>query len=278
MHHSHVWVDKNFHSSFIIRNWSELEDRKWRTTTKAPYFDNKVPGLDLTLPASIAVGAARPLNVPANKPLMYCNQNSSEIAQAEIFMNQKVYKCVNESVEITDLNCYKLTSNFGRNYQKSSTFAIKTDKCDREKYKMASKCIDNICFLNGTLQSHIDIFCNSTTSLNVTNNAKEMLILTCFERHLPERFFFIPTIIEKSVATSAQKPLSFAANMHVSLLKLLRKEKTPERPETTPANRWIPEAITFPSTKSKNELIEDFRKHIQERTKNNKSLFDDNNY
>lgn len=143
---------------------------------------------------------------------------------------------------------------------------------------MASKCIDNICFLNGTLQSHIDIFCNSTTSLNVTNNAKEMLILTCFERHLPERFFLSLQLLKNRLQHQPRNHFRLQQICMFFFWNYWERKKHSKDRKKTPANRWIPEAITFPSTKSKNELIEDFRKHIQERTKNNKSLFDDNNY
>lgn len=38
------------------RNWDEDEDRRWRATTQAPYFDNKIPGEDKILPASAVLG------------------------------------------------------------------------------------------------------------------------------------------------------------------------------------------------------------------------------
>jgi hypothetical protein len=38
------------------RNWSEIDEKNWRATTKAPYFENKVPGLGCTLPAAAVLG------------------------------------------------------------------------------------------------------------------------------------------------------------------------------------------------------------------------------
>jgi hypothetical protein len=36
--------------------WTENDERQWRATTKAPYFENKVPGLECTLPAAAVLG------------------------------------------------------------------------------------------------------------------------------------------------------------------------------------------------------------------------------
>lgn len=36
--------------------WNADNDRKWRKTTKAPYFENKVPGSENYLPAAAVVG------------------------------------------------------------------------------------------------------------------------------------------------------------------------------------------------------------------------------
>lgn len=38
------------------RSWSESDERSWRATTQAPYFENKVPGSESYLPASAVVG------------------------------------------------------------------------------------------------------------------------------------------------------------------------------------------------------------------------------
>lgn len=38
------------------RNWNNDEDRRWRATTKAPYFENKVPGSRAFLPAAAVIG------------------------------------------------------------------------------------------------------------------------------------------------------------------------------------------------------------------------------
>jgi hypothetical protein len=37
-------------------SWSEEKDEQWRTTTKAPYFDNKIPQSQDTLSAAAVDG------------------------------------------------------------------------------------------------------------------------------------------------------------------------------------------------------------------------------
>lgn len=36
--------------------WNSEDDRNWRKTTKAPYFENKLPGYEKYLPAAAIVG------------------------------------------------------------------------------------------------------------------------------------------------------------------------------------------------------------------------------
>lgn len=49
--------DNNEGSQKVNREWTETDEMKWQSTTKAPYFENKVPGLDhCTLPASAVLG------------------------------------------------------------------------------------------------------------------------------------------------------------------------------------------------------------------------------
>lgn len=40
----------------VNRQWTQDDEQKWQATTKAPYFENKVPGLECTLPASAVLG------------------------------------------------------------------------------------------------------------------------------------------------------------------------------------------------------------------------------
>lgn len=53
MHHGYMWGGYNNRRS----SWDENDDRRWRATTKAPYFENKVPGSETAiLPAAAVVG------------------------------------------------------------------------------------------------------------------------------------------------------------------------------------------------------------------------------
>jgi hypothetical protein len=52
MHSGYGWGSHNSHR----RSWDSEEDRRWRATTKAPYFENKVPGSESYLPAAAVVG------------------------------------------------------------------------------------------------------------------------------------------------------------------------------------------------------------------------------
>jgi hypothetical protein len=40
----------------FYRRWNDEKDREWRETTRAPYFDNKLPGDQKIFPASAVVG------------------------------------------------------------------------------------------------------------------------------------------------------------------------------------------------------------------------------
>jgi hypothetical protein len=38
------------------RRWDDDEERRWRRTTRAPYFENKAPGSEMILPAAAVLG------------------------------------------------------------------------------------------------------------------------------------------------------------------------------------------------------------------------------
>lgn len=45
-----------FKPTNIDRRWTQEDEQEWQATTKAPYFENKVPGLSCVLPASAVLG------------------------------------------------------------------------------------------------------------------------------------------------------------------------------------------------------------------------------
>ncbi|KAL7042496.1 hypothetical protein ACKWTF_001160 [Chironomus riparius] len=95
-------------SSLINVRWNQEKDKKWRESTRAPYFENKIPGNQEKIPASAIVGAAKafglvsllPLNVPPGKPLMYCG--NTDLIQSQIRINNEAtYVCNNAKIEIS---------------------------------------------------------------------------------------------------------------------------------------------------------------------------------
>lgn len=40
----------------FYRRWDDEKDKEWRATTRAPYFENKIPGENKNFPASAVVG------------------------------------------------------------------------------------------------------------------------------------------------------------------------------------------------------------------------------
>lgn len=50
----HNSYDRN--SNAYNRSWTSDEDYRWRQTTKAPYFENKLPGSESFLPAAAVIG------------------------------------------------------------------------------------------------------------------------------------------------------------------------------------------------------------------------------
>jgi hypothetical protein len=257
MHSGYMWGQRNAYE----KRWNEEKDREWRATTSAPYFENKIPGEDKILPASAVVGAATafglvsllPLNVPANKPIMYCN--NTDLAQAQVKINNEtLYQCINGTFVAS---CPKIV--VGEN-------ETIVDECKKQSMMCDNNASDIYCS-NGTLLSKNTIFCNSTTVLNGTVQLNETTtILNCYNGELPQsQASFIPTTTtEAPVTTTTEKSLSFGAKMHVWFMKLIGKSDVLEKPPTTTTSttespeipqlaldegnktQWTPEALTIP--------------------------------
>ncbi|KAL7042503.1 hypothetical protein ACKWTF_001167 [Chironomus riparius] len=256
MHSGYGWGRSS--DSYNRRRWDEEEDRKWRATTQAPYFENKVPGEDKILPASAVIGAATafglvsllPLNVPANKPLMYCN--NTELMQSQIQINnQHIYQCINNTIEMSCSR--KVLENQTEVHENQTECVNKKMQCNLKEDEIAG----SVYCSNGTLMSKNLIFCNSTTLLNGTNVNETTTILNCYEGQLPEsQAAFIPTTTTtQAPITTTEKSLSFGAKVHMFFLRIIGKgdaaEKeittTTEMPEmTTVKDSWVPEALTIP--------------------------------
>ncbi|KAG5669893.1 hypothetical protein PVAND_000184 [Polypedilum vanderplanki] len=278
--------DGKYYSNDYHRFWNENQDRKWRATTKGPYFANKVPSEnEKILPASAVIGAAAafglasllPLNVPANKPLMYCG--NTDLMQSQIRIeNGFIYKCKNDTFEVkcsrNSQNLFNSTNfdsvknstitfnenlnvtdneNVEENDNNSLSCERKVITCDEEKQND-----EGIYCKNRTLYSAQEIYCNSTSILKSSKSNKTIEVLNCYKGNLPEnQASFIPTTTtstEASITTTTEKSLSIGAQMHIFMLKLLgeyevlEKNKNPEKIESTTEipkvePQWIPKAL-----------------------------------
>ncbi|CRL03836.1 CLUMA_CG016757, isoform A [Clunio marinus] len=250
------------HNSFRHRSWSDKDDRRWRMTTKAPYFENKIPGSEKILPAAAVVGAATafglisllPLNVPAFKPLMYCN--GTEFAQSPINIDDKIYRCSNKSILISSCDFINENQVFNED-----------DKCVNKTMECHSKHSNDEIFCdNGTLLSRSSLVCNSTTFLNGTKNNETLTILNCFKGEINAKLAsFIPTTTtEEPSTTTTEKNLSVPSRIHVFFMKIIGKEEALKKITTTSTTTtttddprlalkeddklWAPEAMTIPPT------------------------------
>jgi hypothetical protein len=225
----HGGFGHSYHHSYhrgsrIEREWDDDADKRWRSTTKRPYFENKLPGSEKIFPAAAVAGAATafglesllPLNVPIDKPLMYCSENSVDIFQAKINLNGIKYQCADGKFLMLIERCPKTSTNNG-----DDTF------CFTDEVFLECETEDKIYCSGGTLFSQVDIFCNSTTGSDILN---------CYEGKLREnKASFVPTLDE-----GVDDSLSIPAEIHLFLLKLIGKGDLVKRPDV-----WRPEAITM---------------------------------
>lgn len=51
------WASSGYYDGLNrVGSWNQYEDLRWRQTTRAPYFENKVPGENKIIPASAVLG------------------------------------------------------------------------------------------------------------------------------------------------------------------------------------------------------------------------------
>lgn len=190
-----------------------------------------------------------PLNVPANKPLMYCN--NTDLMQSQIQINnENIYQCINNTIV---MSCSRKVLVIETEAHGNQTECMNRNmQCDLKDEEI----VGSIYCSNGTLMSKNFIFCNSTTLLNGTNVNETTTILNCYEGQLPEsQAAFIPTTTTtQAPVTTTEKSLSFGAKVHMFFLRVIGKgdqaEKvttTTQMPEvTTVKDSWVPEALTIP--------------------------------
>ena len=242
LHSGPGWGNRNLYSN----SWTLEDDRTWRETTKAPYFENKVPGSEMFLPAAAVVNAATafgldsllPLNIPAEKPLMYCN--GTNVAQNPINLESKIYSCVDETIVTSCL----------------MVFENSTD--DKDCIDQIMKCDDqetsgNLYCTNGTLLSQTQIVCNSTSVQNKTIAIETTTILNCYFESMAEAAATsIPVSVTGALISSQ---LSWKAKANIYYNDIVGTSKVVEKPtiDEDPIHAlndnvtvWTTESLTIP--------------------------------
>lgn len=195
-----------------------------------------------------------PLNVPADKPLLYCNVTG--VAQTHVQLDENVYSCANQSIAIS---CPRTVENATTDVCTNTTMECDLKTGELETYYCT----------NATLLSRASLVCNSTTILNGTNVNETTTILNCYRGSLPVKLAsFIPTTTttEAPITTTTEKQLSLGARIHIFFVKLVGNghilDTTTSAPTTTTAlpiddddprlqlsgnqTPWVPEALTIP--------------------------------
>ena len=189
-----------------------------------------------------------PLNVPENKPLLYCN--STEIAQAQIRIEENIFSCLNQTIVIS---CAKSLED-ETVVDDCSNITMECDMKDN---------VDNLFCTNATLVSRVSLVCNSTTIIEGTNINDSIAILDCYEGQIPSySASFIPTTTEAPLK-SVEKRLSMSAKVHIFFMKISGKSDIVEKVRTSSTTTapepigsrfllnenetlWVPEALTIP--------------------------------
>lgn len=252
--------------------WDGNADRRWRATTRAPYFENKVPGEDKILPASAVLGkicldlkkikilclffklgaatafgleSLLPLRVPANQPLMYCGNTN---------LNQTAIRMDYDDVFTCNKNENKFEIWSANNYRNIVTSMNRKMQCDLKSHEVNGKFYCK----NGTLYIKQPMKCLSKILIKRRN--EESYVLECAEGELPSHLgSFIPTTTPSAymlTSTTTQKPLSLGAKTHIFMLKLMGKFDVVE-PDTNTARTseifpssdqfaWHPVPLTKP--------------------------------
>jgi hypothetical protein len=215
-----------------FHSWSSDDDRKWRSTTQAPYFANKIPGSGKKLPAAAVLGAVTafglvsllPLNVPANKPLMYCDDTG--IAQSPIKIGSRIHTCLKGKFE-TFFTLEKAT--------RLCTCLDQTVDCGYGGH------LNDVYCSGQTLFSKLPLVCNSTTLQFETGKQR----LNCyFGELLPTaRRYSTPT--RASITPTTEEERILKSDISVCISGAIEKARRRSGKNSTEKSRfsWIPEVI-----------------------------------
>ena len=206
------------------------------------------------MPAAAVVGAATafglasllPLNVPVNKPLMYCN--TTDIAQTQIKFEGNIYFCANNSIAIS---CPRSVLSDNTTFDECLS-ENKTLQCDLKDN------VENVYCTNGTLLNREATMCNSTTMLNGTNANETTPILNCYLGFLPDQqASFIPSLTTEAPITTTEKQSSFGADLYSYFLKIFSENDDLEEASVSESSEeydfmpntkaaWVPVALAMP--------------------------------
>ncbi|CAO1356529.1 unnamed protein product [Diamesa tonsa] len=216
------------------RRWDDEEDRRWRRTTQAPYFENKQPGSESVLPAAAVLGAATafgvysllPLNVPNGKPILSCNATS--LQQTKVKLDDITYACAEMIITV---GCFKVdpATNETVNYCPGKIL-----QCGETSEFPGMSCS------NGTLISTEPIFCNSTTMIDgVTSTDMTAKVLNCYQGVLPNK-------MAASIPTEPPPPkeLSMGAKVHTFLLWAIGEAEIVDQVPTVSPNEYVAQFLS----------------------------------
>lgn len=280
---SALWYNLGRYGSYnraMNRRWDYEEEKKWRATTQGPYFENKVPGSEMVLPAAAVFSATTafglytllPLFVPVGKPLLFCN--STILHQVEISINDQIYFCNNGTLELacpleeeeddeenmsTTTEILETTTELETTTFEDTTYELETDmSCFNEKIncsEIEEYSRDFITCVNNTLIAKRQMICNSTLMKNEVGEFKNetRVILECIEGLLPmsERIMLRtkppPTITEAPTTTTLSSMQKFKSSAYSFMMwSIGRPDLLDQKSTTTTTEGPIPEFWEIP--------------------------------
>lgn len=256
------------HYNSKLPAWSDREDRQWRLTTRAPYFENRIPQSPKVLSATVVIGflilchqkmisvsqfvlgaasafgltTLLPLNIPKRQPLIYCP--NQELEQARIKLDGKFYSCIDAYIQIECSNDEPISTTAGENDS--------GEGCVDRKVSTGAEDIDEaLIYMDGVLMSTLPIVCDS-----ITGN-EDSTTIDCYYGELPlQMTSFIPTT-ENPVTTTERAVESIpwykkVQKFFCNLFRLNDKSSS-EIPETSDkksddlfdSDAWYPDALTL---------------------------------
>lgn len=189
-----------------------------------------------------------PLNVPFDKPLMYCNDTTIE--QAQLKFDDIIYSCFNGKVATS---CARIV------LLETTDFKCKNKMMECDLPDTGDTASDVYCS-DGALMTRANIVCNSTFSFTDEQSHDNIFVLECYSGLYPAKLSsFIPTTTtEAPTTTTTAKAFSLSAHIHMILLDFIGHSDVyetttyiskDEQELNSTEELWIPEALTLPPVK-----------------------------